>query len=160
MVIGVGERIPDVTLRTVVDDALREISMAAYCRNRVVVMFAVPGAFTPACSARHLPGCLERRADFTARGVEAVACLAVNDAFVMSAWALRERLERRIDLLADGNADFSRAVGLTQDLSALGLGVRSLRYAMTLNSGVVQNLFVDPPGAFEVSAAEHVLANL
>ncbi len=160
MVIGVGARVPDVTLCTVVDDTLREISIAAYCRNRVVVVFAVPGAFTPACSARHLPGFLERRADFTTRGVEAIACLAVNDAFVMSAWAPRERLKGRIDLLADGNADFSRAVGLTQDLSVLGLGIRSQRYAMVLNSGVVQKQFIDPPGAFEVSAAEHVLANL
>lgn len=160
MPIQSGDRLPDVTLRCMIGGAVREISTFAYCRDAVVVLFAVPGAFTPACSARHLPGFLERSGELRQRGVDKIACVAVNDIFVMSAWAPADRLKGRIDMLADGNAEFTRAVGLTHDASAYGMGLRSQRYALVAKYGTVSQILIDQPGAFEVSAAEHVLARL
>ena len=124
-----------------------------------MALFAVPGAFTPTCSAKHLPGYVENAAALKAKGIDEIVCTAVNDAFVMGAWG-RAAGSPDISMLGDGNGDFAKALGLTLDLSGPGIGQRGQRFAMVLNDGVVEQLFVEAPGEFKVSAAEHVLANL
>ncbi|MDX2221338.1 MAG: peroxiredoxin [Rhodospirillaceae bacterium] len=160
MTIRIGDPLPDGTVKTMTPDGPRDVSMKDLCASGTAVIFAVPGAFTPACSARHLPGFLEKAADLTARGVGVIACISVNDAFVMDAWARANGVKGRIVMLADGNGAFTRALGLDADLSPFGMGVRSQRFAMVVKNGRVAQLFVDEPGAFEVSAAGHVLAHL
>ena len=131
-----------------------------YFAGKTTVLFAVPGAFTPTCSARHLPGFVDHAASFAAKGVDQIACLSVNDAFVMQAWGESAQAGDKIDMIADGNAEFTKAAGLVMDATGYGMGDRSQRYAMVIKDGVVTNLFVEEPGAFEVSSAEHVLAQL
>ncbi len=160
MTIQPGERLPDVTLTRMGANGPEPVRIPELAAGRKVVIFAVPGAFTPTCSARHLPGFLERLDEFRAKGVDTLACLSVNDAFVMDAWARDQKVDGRIEMLADGNAEFTRAVGLELDASGFGMGVRSQRYAMIVDDGVVEKLFVEKPGEFAVSSAEHVLANL
>ena len=130
-----------------------------YFKGCRVVLFAVPGAFTPTCSARHLPGYVDLAGDFFANDVDKLACLSVNDAFVMDAWSKSAGADR-IDMLADGNADFTRALGLETDSSQWGMGIRSRRFAMIVDDGTVTSLFVEQPGEFRISSAEHVLASL
>lgn len=158
--IKVGDRIPGMTLTAATADGPREISTDEVFKGKTVVLFAVPGAFTPTCSARHLPGYLQNADAFRAKGVDQLACLSVNDAFVMAAWARDQGVEDRILMLADGSAAFTRALGLDLDLTARGMGVRSQRYAMVVKDGVVSALAVEAPGRFEVSKAESVLASL
>jgi peroxiredoxin (alkyl hydroperoxide reductase subunit C) len=129
-------------------------------KGKTVVLFAVPGAFTPTCSARHLPGFVENAQAFSDKGVETIACIAVNDAFVMGAWGRDQGTEGKILMLADGSADFAQAMGLELDLTARGMGVRSQRYALVAENGVVTFLGVEEGGAFEASKAETVLAAL
>ncbi len=163
MTIQPGDLLPNVAVQISNGSApqdVADVSMADYCAHGTTVLFAVPGAFTPACSARHLPGFLDHAAALKAKGVDRIACIAVNDAFVMQAWCRVNQACGKIDILADGNALFAKAVGLFSDASAWGMGVRSRRYAMIIKDGAVQDLFVDPPGAFEVSAAQHVLKHL
>ena len=124
------------------------------------MLFAVPGAFTPTCSAKHLPGYVTKAADLKGKGVDAIACLSVNDAFVMDAWGKDQKTGENVLMLADGNADFTKAIGLEMDGSGYGMGTRSKRYAMVVKDGVVKDLFVEEPGQFEVSSADYVLGKL
>jgi peroxiredoxin len=127
--------------------------------GKTVVLFSVPGAFTPTCSARHLPGFVEHADQFLASGVDTIACVAVNDVFVMNAWGKSANAEKLL-MLADGNGEFAAALGLELDASAFGMGMRSQRFALIAEDGVVTKLFIEPPGEFRVSSAEHVLASL
>ncbi|MBL8631251.1 MAG: peroxiredoxin [Rhodospirillaceae bacterium] len=158
--IKIGDPIPNVPVKVFDGTSLQDISMGDFCATGTIVLFAVPGAFTPACSARHLPGFLEHADALKAKGVDRIACIAVNDAFVMSAWCRVNQACGKVLMLADGNAEFAQAAGLSSDASAWGMGIRSQRYAMVIKDGSVQHIFVDPPGAFEVSAAQHVLKYL
>ena len=158
--IKVGDKIPSVKLKHMTAEGIKDITTDELFRGKKVVLFALPGAFTPTCSAKHLPGFVQRAAEIRGKGVDAIACLSVNDAFVMSAWGKDQKVEDKVLMLADGNGDFTRAVGLEMDGSGYGLGQRSRRYAMVVQDGVVQALSVENPGAFEVSSAEAVLKAL
>ena len=162
MSIQIGDRIPDATLTTMTADGPRPVTTAELFGGKTVALFAVPGAFTPTCSARHLPGYVDNRAELTAKGVDAVACLSVNDAFVMGAWAQANDLNGTDDIimLADGNGDFTRNVGLALDAKGFGMGERSQRYSMLVKDGVVDQLNIEQGGEFKVSSAEHLLAQL
>jgi len=159
MSIKVGERIPTSVLTQMTDQGPQPLSTDDYFKDRKVVLFSVPGAFTPTCSAHHLPGFIEHAADFTAKGVDAIACMAVNDVFVMNAWGKNANAED-IDMLADGNGEFAAALGLEMDASAFGMGTRSQRFALVADDGVVTQLLVEAPGEFRVSSAESVLATI
>ena len=158
--IKVGDTIPSLKVMTATPDGPKETSTDEIFGGRKVVLFAVPGAFTPTCSARHLPGYLQNIESLKAKGVDTVACLAVNDGFVMGAWARDQGVDGRIVMLADGSGAVTRALGLELDLTARGMGVRSQRFAMVVDDKVVSSLAVEPPGGFEVSKAESVLAGL
>lgn len=159
-IVRIGDPVPDIPVQTIEDNAIRDISVARLAQNGRLVLFAVPGAFTPACSARHLPGFIEAADAFKAKGVDTLACIATNDAFVMAAWGAANGVGNRILLLGDGNGGFTRGMGLATDARRFGMGERSHRYAMVAAQGRVTHLFVDEPGAFEVSAASYVLAHL
>ncbi|HEU4665104.1 MAG TPA: peroxiredoxin [Dokdonella sp.] len=156
MTIEVGDSIPAATLN-VIKDGVQPITTAEIFGGRKVVLFCVPGAFTPTCSERHLPGFIERYADFRARGID-VACIAVNDAFVMDAWAKAQSVPEGMLMLADGNGDFTRAIGLEMDATRFGMGMRGKRYALYAEDGVVRHLAVEAPGEFKASSADAVLA--
>lgn len=158
--IKVGDTIPEVTVTAATADGPKPMSTGEIFKGRKVVLFAVPGAFTPTCSARHLPGFVEQAQAFFDKGVETIACIAVNDAFVMGAWGRDQGTEGKVLMLADGSADFTRAMGLELDLTARGMGIRSQRYALVAENGVVTFLGVEEGGAFEASKAETVLAAL
>jgi peroxiredoxin len=157
MAIKVGDRLPEAVFATPGPDGPQQVSTDQVFKGKTVLLFAVPGAFTPTCSARHLPGYKDRAAEFKAKGVDAVACVAVNDAFVMGAWAKDQGVDGQIVMLADGNGDFTRKLGLELDGSKFGMGLRSQRYAMLVQDGVVKALEVEQPGEFRVSSAEHML---
>jgi glutaredoxin/glutathione-dependent peroxiredoxin len=158
MPIEVGQKIPTATLN-VLRDSVQPITTDELFGGRKVLLFSVPGAFTPTCSARHLPGYIEHFQGFADRGIT-VACMAVNDAFVMEAWGRSVGAPQGLLMLADGNAAFARALGLELDASAHGMGVRSKRFALYAEDGVVKHLEVDGPGEFRVSSAEHMLTLL
>ena len=158
--IKVGDTIPEVTLVAATPGGPKEMSTAELFGGRKVVLFAVPGAFTPTCSAKHMPGFLNNAEALKAKGVDQIACIAVNDPFVMNAWAKDQEVGDRVLMLSDGAATFTKALGLELDLSARGLGVRSSRYAMVVEDGVVTLLNVEQPGNFDVSSAETVLEAL
>jgi peroxiredoxin len=160
MTIKVGDKIPSVSLKTMDKDGMQTISTDDLFKGKKVVLFALPGAFTPTCSAKHLPGFVQNAAALKAKGVDTIACLSVNDAFVMDAWGKSQNVGDTVLMLADGNADFSKAVGLTMDGTGYGMGTRASRYAMVVDNGVVKTLNVEAPGAFEVSSAEAVLKAL
>ena len=157
MTIAVGDKIPAVTIKTT---DMKDISTAEIFGGKKVVLFAVPGAFTPTCSNQHLPGFIEKADEIKAKGVDTIACLSVNDAFVMGAWGKDQGAGDKVAMLADGSADFTKAMGLELDLSGRGFGLRSQRYAMIVDDGVVTALNVEAGGAFEVSSAEAILAAL
>ncbi|WP_374309540.1 peroxiredoxin [Dongia sp.] len=157
MTIKVGDKIPSVSLKTMDKDGMQTLSTDDIFKGKKVVLFALPGAFTPTCSAKHLPGFVNNAAALKAKGVDTIACLSVNDAFVMDAWGKAQNAGDKVLMLADGNADFSKAVGLTMDGSGYGMGLRASRYAMVVEDGKVKALNVEAPGAFEVSSAEAVL---
>jgi peroxiredoxin len=159
MTIQIGDRIPSAVLNQL-KDGIQAVSTDDLFRGRTVVLFAVPGAFTPTCSAKHLPGYVQHLEAFKAKGVDAVACMAVNDAFVMNAWAESQKAPDELLMLADGNGAFAKALGLEMDATAFGMGIRSKRFALVAKDGVVTHLFVEAPGEFKVSAAEHVLASI
>jgi glutaredoxin/glutathione-dependent peroxiredoxin len=138
----------------------KDISTEEIFAGKKVVLFAVPGAFTPTCSAKHLPGFVEKAAEIKGKGVDTVACLAVNDAFVMGAWGKAQNTDGKVLMLADGAAAFTKQLGLELDLTGPGMGVRSKRYAMIVDNGVVKALSVEAPGAFEVSSADAILRAL
>lgn len=153
-----GDRIPDGTLRQLTTDGPKEISVKEYCAGRKVVIFAVPGAFTPICSEQHLPGYVRQADALKAKGVAAIACLSTADLFVMDAWGKSQDVGTSFDMLSDGNHEFTRAAGMTVDLSGLGLGERSLRYGMVIDDGVVTHVAVEEnPGQVVVSSADAML---
>lgn len=160
MTIEVGGAFPALTLKTNTPDGIDDLDTAEFFKGRKVVLFAVPGAFTPTCSVQHLPGFVQKAGALKAKGVDAIACTAVNDAFVMGAWAKDQGADDVITMIADGNGDLAKTLGLEMDVSVAGLGMRSQRYAMVVDNGTVTKLFVEEPRAFEVSSAEHVLANM
>jgi peroxiredoxin len=160
MAISVGDPIPDVKIMTMTPDGPKPAQSADVLGKGKVVLFAVPGAFTPTCSEKHLPGFVVRSDDLKAKGVDTVACIAVNDAFVMGAWGAQQDPDGEITFLADGNGDFTAAMGLELDGSGFGLGTRSQRYAAILDDGVVTELLVEPGPGLDVSSAESVLAKL
>lgn len=159
MTIKVGERVPSATL-SYLKDGVQQISTDDLFSGKTVVLFSVPGAFTPTCSARHLPGFVDHLDAFKAKGVDSVACMAVNDAFVMDAWRHSQNVPEEIYMLADGNGAFAKAMGLEMDATKFGMGVRGQRFALVAKNGVVTHLSVEAPGEFKVSAAEAVLALL
>lgn len=160
MSIKVGDKVPAVSLKTKTAEGIQEVKTDELFGGKTVVLFAVPGAFTPTCSAKHLPGFVTKAADLKDKGVDKIACLSVNDAFVMDAWGKDQKVGEDILMLADGNADFTKAMGLVMDGSGYGMGNRSKRYAMVVKDGVVKDLFVEEPGQFEVSSADYVLGKL
>ena len=160
MTIKAGDTLPEVTFMTMTADGPAPVTTAEAFGAKRVALFAVPGAFTPTCSAKHLPGFIEKAADLKAKGVDRIACTSVNDVFVMDAWGKDQGAGDAVMMLADGNGDFAAALGLVMDGSKFGMGKRSQRYAMVVNDGKVEQVFVEDGGGFEVSSAEHVLANL
>lgn len=160
MAIKVGDKIPSVKLKTMKDGKMSDITTDEIFRGKKVVLFAVPGAFTPTCSMQHLPGFVEKAAAIRAKGVDTIACISVNDAFVMGAWGKDKGADGKVLMLADGNAEFAKALGLEFDGSGIGFGVRSQRYALVAQDGVVKVLAVEQPMKFEVSSAEAILAKL
>jgi glutaredoxin/glutathione-dependent peroxiredoxin len=160
MTIKVGDKIPSVTLKQMTPEGPKDISTDELFRGKKVALFAVPGAFTPTCSQRHLPGYVERAADIKAKGVDEIACVAVNDVFVMTAWGKEQKADGKVRMLADGSGDFVRALGLELDLTKNGLGKRSQRYSMLVDDGVVKTLNVEQAGQVDVSSAEAMLKAL
>ena len=158
MTIHVGDRIPEVTLKRI-REGIETHDTHSLFDARKVVLFAVPGAFTPTCSARHLPGYVEQFEAFRKRGID-VYCMAVNDPFVMKAWAAEQKVPDGLLMLSDGNAELTRALGLELDASASGMGIRSRRFALYVVDGVVRAAWIEQPGQFEVSSAEYVLEHL
>ncbi|GHC86469.1 peroxiredoxin [Novosphingobium pokkalii] len=159
MTITVGETVPDVKLVKATQEGPEAVQSADYFKGKRVALFSVPGAFTPTCSARHLPGYVDKAADLKAKGIDEIACTAVNDPFVMKAWGEASG-SPEVTMLADGNGDFAKALGLTMDGTGFGLGLRGQRFAAVINDGVVEQLHVEAPGDFKVSAAEYLLEKL
>ena len=159
MTISKGDRIPDVTLVKATDNGPEKVQSSEYFKGKKVALFSVPGAFTPTCSAKHLPGFVDKAEELKAKGVDEIAATAVNDAFVLNAWN-KANGSGDITMLADGNGDFANALGLTMDGSGYGMGTRGQRFSMIVDDGVVQELNVEKPGDFNVSSAEHMLEQL
>jgi peroxiredoxin len=161
MAIKVGDSLPaDLKLKEMGDGGPKDVTVGEVFKGKKVVVFAVPGAFTPTCSMKHLPGFLEQAAAIKAKGVDEIVCLSVNDAFVMGAWGEANKAKGKVRMLADGNGAFTKALGLTLDASGFGMGTRSQRYAMIVNDGKVQELLVEQGPGLSVSSAESVLAKL
>jgi peroxiredoxin len=160
MSIQVGDRIPRAQLTVSSDNGPCPVDSTELLGNALVVLFAVPGAFTPTCSAQHLPSYLEHFEALKARGVDRIVCMSVNDIFVLGAWAKAAGVEIQIVMAADGNGEFTRALGLELDARAFGMGLRSQRFALIIEDGVVKDVLVEGPGEYRVSSAEHVLDRL
>jgi peroxiredoxin len=161
MPIKAGDAIPaDVKLKEMSDAGPKDVASGDVFRGRKVVLFAVPGAFTPTCSMKHLPGFVEKSAEIRSKGVDDVVCLSVNDAFVMGAWGKAQGADGKVRMIADGNGDFTKALGLTMDGSGFGMGQRSQRYALIANDGVVEHVLVEPGPGLDVSSADSVLSKL
>lgn len=160
MSIRVGDRLPDATFTVMTANGPAPKTTAEVFDTRKVVLFAVPGAFTPTCNNKHLPGYLQEYDAIKGKGVDAIACVAVNDVFVLQAWAKANQVGDRIEMLADGNADFAKALGLDADFSKDGMGVRSNRYSMVVDKGVVKELNVEAPGKLEVSTAANTASQI
>ena len=158
MTIKVGDRIPSATLNTL-KDGIQTIRTEDLFGGKKILLFSVPGAFTPTCSAKHLPGFVDKLDEFRKRGYD-VACMSVNDAFVMNAWAKNQNVPDELMMLADGNAAFAKSLGLENDATAFGMGLRSKRFALAADDGVVTHLWVEATGEFRVSSAEHVLSEV
>jgi len=159
MTIKAGDRIPTATLRVMGTDGPQAVSTDELFKGHVV-LFSVPGAFTPTCNAKHLPGFVQHADAIRARGVDRIVCLAVNDVFVMSAWGKAGNVGDKVVMAADGNGEFTRALGLTLDATGFGMGLRGQRFALVAENGVVKQVNVEAPGEFKVSAAEYVLGQL
>jgi peroxiredoxin len=160
MTISVGDRLPKATLVKATADGPQPVDSEDYFAGRTVALFSVPGAFTPTCSARHLPGFVERADEIRGKGVDEIACVAVNDAFVMQAWGQQAGVEDKVTMLADGNGDFAEALGLTMDGSKFGLGKRGQRWSAVVEDGTVRQLNVEAPGSFDVSSADYLIERL
>ncbi|MDB5418842.1 MAG: peroxiredoxin [Phenylobacterium sp.] len=160
MAIKVGDKLPNVTLTEATAEGPKPVKTEEFFKGRRVALFALPGAFTPTCSAKHLPGFKQAAQDIKGKGVDVIACLSVNDAFVMRAWAEDQAVGEDIVMLADGGAEFTKAVGLDFDASRFGMGLRSQRYSMIVDDGVVKELNIEEGGEFRVSSAEYLMAQL
>ena len=160
MAIKEGDKLPSATFMTYGPEGPRPTTTEEGFAGKRVALLAVPGAFTPTCSAKHLPGFKEKAAELKGKGIDQIACVSVNDAFVMGAWGKDQQVGEDVVMLADGNADFTKAVGLEMDGSKFGMGTRSQRYSMIVDDGVVTELNVEQPGEFKVSSAEHMLGQL
>lgn len=160
MTIKAGDSVPSVKIMQATAEGPKEVDTAELFAGKTVALFGVPGAFTPTCSAKHLPGFVQNAAALRDKGVDVIACMSVNDAFVMGAWAKDQGITDQVVMLADGSAAFTKAMGLEFDLTARGLGVRCQRFALVAKDGKVTHVAVEAPGAFEVSKAEAVLAAL
>lgn len=160
MTIKVGDRIPAATLKVMTADGPGNMTSAELFGKGKVVLFSVPGAFTPTCSAKHLPGFVEQADALTAKGVDSIVCLAVNDVFVMNAWGKSASVGDKIVMAADGNGEFTTALGLELDATGFGMGKRGQRFALVIDDGVVSAVLVEGPGEFKVSSAEYVLSQL
>ena len=160
MTIQVGDKLPSATLTTMTAEGPKPLTTSELCEGKKVVLFAVPGAFTPTCSVQHLPGFLENAQSFKDKGVDTVACVSVNDPFVMGAWGKDREVGENLMMLSDGNGDFTAAIGLEMDGSGFGLGTRSQRYAMIVDAGVVSTLNVESGAGLDVSSAETILSEL
>jgi glutaredoxin/glutathione-dependent peroxiredoxin len=160
MTIKAGDKIPSATLMEMQDGKPTPVKTDEFFAGKKVALFALPGAFTPTCSAKHVPGFVANYDALKAKGVSEIACVSVNDAFVMGAWGKDQKSDGKVHMLADGNGDFTRAIGLEMDGTKFGMGKRSQRYSMIVDNGVVTSLNVEEPGAYEVSSAEHMLGQL
>ncbi len=160
MTLKVGDKLPSVTLKTMTADGPKDVTTDSLFANKKAVLFALPGAFTPGCSMKHVPGFVRHYDDIKAKGVDLIACLSVNDAFVMGAWEKDQKAEGKVMMLADGNADFTKAVGLSMDGSGYGLGLRSQRYAAIIENGVVTHLNIETAPGVDASSAETILSLL
>jgi len=160
MAINVGDKIPSTTFMTMTDSGPEPVESDSYFAGRRVALFSVPGAFTPTCSAKHLPGFVEKAEELKAKGIDEIACTAVNDAFVMGAWGKSASTDGKVTMLADGSGDFVKAIDLEMDGTKFGMGHRGQRFSMVVKDGVVEQLNVEAPGDFKVSSADHMLAAL
>ncbi|CAM3237123.1 Glutathione-dependent peroxiredoxin [Sphingomonas antarctica] len=160
MTIAAGDKFPEQTLTKVTAAGPEQVSSTDYFKGRRVALFSVPGAYTPTCSARHLPGFVEKADELKAKGIDEIACTAVNDAFVMGAWGKEHGVDGKVTMLADGNGDLVEALGLTMDGSKFGMGKRGQRFAMIVNDGTVERVDVEQGGEFRVSSADYMLENM
>jgi peroxiredoxin len=160
MTVKVGDKVPSAKMKLMSAEGPKDISTEELFSGKKVAVFALPGAFTPTCSAKHLPGFIEKAAELKAKGVQTIACVSVNDAFVMDAWGKAQGAGDKVMMIADGNGEFTHAMGLELDGTANGLGKRSQRYSMIVDNGVIKQLNVEAPRAFEVSSADHMLKQL
>ena len=160
MTIKAGDTLPQATLTKMTDGGPEAVDTASYFKGRKVALFSVPGAFTPTCSAKHLPGFVDKADELKAKGVDEIAGTAVNDAFVMGAWGKSAGTEGKVTLLADGNGEFVKALGLDFDGSKFGMGTRGQRFSMLVNNGVIEQLNIEAPGEYKVSSAEYMLGQL
>ena len=160
MTINVGDKLPETTFAVMTDNGPEQVASADYFAGKKVALFSVPGAFTPTCSAKHLPGFIDKESELKAKGIDEIACTAVNDPFVLGAWSKAGGADGKVTMLADGNGAFAQAIGLTMDGSKFGLGTRGQRFSMIVNDGVVEKLNVEGPGEFRVSTADYMLEQL
>jgi peroxiredoxin len=160
MTLSVGDRLPEASFMTMTADGPTKLTTDDVFKGKTVALFAVPGAFTPTCSAKHLPGFVEKADEIRSKGVDTIACLSVNDVFVMDAWGKSQNAGDDVVMLADGNGDFAKATGLEMDGSGFGMGTRAQRFSMIVKDGVVSELNVEAPGEFKVSSADHILGQL
>jgi peroxiredoxin len=160
MAIKVGDKMPTGTFKVMSKDGPADLSSDALFKGKTVVLFSVPGAFTPTCDAKHLPGFVDKAGDFKAKGVDTIACMAVNDVFVMNAWGKHSNVGDKITMLADGNGDYAKALGLEMDGRGFGMGTRGQRFALVVKDGVATHVDIEAPKEFKVSTAENVLSHL
>ena len=160
MTIKVGERMPAGKLKMMTKEGPRDLATEELFKGKKVVLFSVPGAFTPTCDAKHLPGFVQLADQIKAKGVDTIACMAVNDVFVMNAWGKASNVGDKVMMLADGNGEYARALGLELDAKGFGMGTRGQRFALLVDDGIVRQLEIEAAGQFKVSAAEHILSKL
>ena len=160
MTIKVGDKMPAGSITLATKDGPQKVNAEDYFKGKKVVLFSVPGAFTPTCDAKHLPGFVEKAGEIKGKGIDAIACLSVNDAFVMKAWGKAQSTDGKVDMLADGNGEYTKALGLDFDASGFGMGTRGQRFSLVVDNGVVKQVNVEAKGEFKVSSAEHVLGQI
>jgi peroxiredoxin len=160
IMIKVGDSIPSLIVKHKTKDGIQAISLDQFCKGKKVILFGVPGAFTPTCTTQHVPGFLSHMDEFKSKSIDVIACISVNDPFVMDAWGSACQVGDQIVMLGDGNGEATKAMGLEMDLSVHNLGVRSQRYAMVIDNGMVTQLHIEKPGEYDVSSAEYVLEGL
>ena len=159
MTLKIGDALPNTTFKIMANEGPKDVASHDFFANRTVALFAVPGAYTPTCTAKHLPGYVDAFSALKSKGVEEVACIAVNDIFVMDAWGKSCSAEN-ITMLSDGNGEFTQSIGLALEAQGYGMGTRSQRYSMLVKNGIIEKLFIENPGTFEVSSAEYLLAQI